>query len=424
MIREKKLLIVEVLTRGAAFHYRYEVFRSKGYKLFYLTTSAEWRYTFDGVKVVPTRQIDDFIKVAIDWHGLERFDAIITTDEASVIATALLAQSLNLPGLSVEAARSSRNKLLMREAHRKHGAPHPEFARCDSVEDALEFADRVGYPVVIKPTLGSDSEHVYRVDDAQQLARRFAEAMSGNNSHSHRFAEVECDEMGPHTLLTEAFLQGPEHCVEAIIEGGDLYIGSIADRLSMEMDVFDNDLYSTPTALPAEQIAAVAKAIFLGAKAQGIERGVLHAELRFHDGKPYIVEIAARPGGGSLQYMAKISYGYCSIGAALGVAEGNPPSEIPALRPTGRVAVGLTMLCDEGRLESIEIPPGLLPQPEIFNFTVLPKAGSVIKRPPNGNDIFAFIGATGQTLDAALRNAASVAAQIRVRFEPVEQPAP
>lgn len=414
---EKKLLIVEVVSRGAGFNYRYDVFRSKGYKLFYLTTSPQISYAFAGVKVAPTRQIGDFLDIASTWHEAEQFDAIITTDEASVIATALLARQLGLPGPSVEAARSSRNKLLMRQAHRKHGAPHPEFARCDCVDDALQFANRVGYPVVIKPTLGADSEHVYRVDDALQLTRRFAQAMAGNNSHSHRFAEAECDEIGPHTLLAEAYLLGPEHCVEAIIEGDQLYIGSIADRLSMEMDVFDNDLYSTPTALPAQQISAVARAIFLGARAQGIERGVLHAELRFHHGKPYIVEIAARPGGGSLQYMAKISYGYCSISAALVAAQGRPPSEIPALKPTGRVAVGLTMLCDEGRLKSVEVPPGLLPHPDIFNFTVLPKAGSVIKRPPNGNDIFAYIGATGETLDAALRIAATVAAQVQVRLE-------
>ena len=111
MGNKKKLLVVEVLARGAAFHYRYDVFRSKGYQLYFLTTSAVAQYAFDGVKVVPSRQIDDFIKIAATWHGAERFDAIITTDEASVIATALLARNLNLPGLSIDAARSSRKQI-------------------------------------------------------------------------------------------------------------------------------------------------------------------------------------------------------------------------------------------------------------------------------------------------------------------------
>lgn len=392
-----------------------------GYQLFYLTTTTDLNYPFDGTRISPSRQISDFIDISVEWHRIENFDAIITTDEASVIATALLAQRLQLPGLSVEAARRSRNKLYMREAHREHGAPHPAFARCDQVEDALRFAEHNGYPVVLKPTLGGDSEHVYRVDNAQQLIHRFAQAKAGNDEHSHRFAEAECDDMGPHTLLVEAYLSGPEHCVEAIVDDGEIYLGSIADRLSMELEIFDNDLYSTPTALSAEQIEAIADAIRLGARAQGIERAVLHAELRFHEGKPNIVEIAARPGGGSLQFMAKISYGYCPIRAALNVARGIHPTAARRPSPTGKVAIGLTMLCDEGRLRKMDIPPALRERPEIFNLTVLPKIGSVIKRPPNGNDIFGYIGTTGNTLDEAVRNAEAVVAEIKIDLEEIIQ---
>jgi biotin carboxylase len=413
----RKLLIVEVLSRGSAFHYRYDVFRSNGYKLYYLTTSQEVAYAFDGLRRVPARALEQFREAALDWHRREGFDAIITTDEASVIATAILAQELGLPGLPVEAARCSRNKLFMRQAHKAHGAPHPQFRRCDTAEEALQFALEVGFPVVVKPTLGADSEHVYRADDPQQLARRFAEAIEGNNKHSHRYAEAECDEMGPHALLVESFLDGPEYCVEAVIDGADIFVGSIADRLSVELDVFDNDLYCTPTRLDAQQQAAVADAVQRGAKAQGIERGVVHAELRFHEGKPYIVEIAARPGGGSLQYMAKISYDYCSVSAALRAVE-TMRMPTPELRPTGKVAVGLTMLCAEGRLQDVRIPEGLVERHEIFNLVVLPRKGGVIRRPPNGNDIFAYVGARGDSLEHALENAAAVAAGIEVHLSP------
>lgn len=417
-LKTRKLLIVEVLSRGSGFHYRYDIFRSHGYKLYYLSTSEGVSYAFDGIRTVPTRSIEDFRDASAAWHRQEGFDAIITTDEASVIATAILARELGLPGLPVDAARRSRNKLLMREAHKAHGAPHPQFRRCDTVDEALRFAQKIGYPVVVKPTLGGDSEHVYRADDPHQLARRFAQAMDGNNTHSHRYAEAECEELGPHTLLVEAFLEGPEHCVEAVINGSEVFVGSIADRLSVELDVFDNDLYCTPTRLTAAQQAAVADAVLCGARAQGIARGVVHAELRFHKGSPHIVEIAARPGGGSLQYMAKISYDYCPVSAALRVVE-DAEMPVPARRHTGKVAVGLTMLCDEGRLQDVHIPEGLMEQHQIFNLVVLPRKGGVIRRPPNGNDIFAYVGARGDSLQHALANAAAVAARIEVQLAPV-----
>jgi biotin carboxylase len=411
-----KLLVVEVKSRGEVFHYRYDVFRRMGCELYYLTSTADPAYPFDAVTVVPSRQQDAFLQAASRWHETERFDAIITTDEASVIATALIGERLGLAGLSLEAAQRSRNKLLMREAHRRHDAPHPRFRRCDTVEEALAFAHEMQYPVVIKPTLGADSEHVYRVWNDEDLRQRFGDAMQGNNRHSHRFAELESDAMGPHTLLVEEYLDGSEHCAEAVIDGDTVRIGSIADRLSMQLDVFDNDLYSTPTSLPPSKIIEVADAIRRGAIAQGIRRGVLHAELRFHGGRPHIVEIAARPGGGSLQFMAKISYGFCPIETALHIAKGHVP-ELPPLTPTGRVAVGLTLLSSEGIVKSIHVPSEVLMDPDVFNLRILATPGAVLRRPPNGNDILGFVGTSGSSIDGAVAAAQGVAAKVQVTLQ-------
>ncbi|MES2743608.1 MAG: ATP-grasp domain-containing protein [Pseudomonadota bacterium] len=414
----KKLLIVEVISRGAAFHPRYDIFSSHGYALYYLTSSPSLApYPFAGVRTADSRDIEQLLALAREWHQQERFDAIITNDETSVIATALIGEQLGLRGLSPEAARQSRNKLLMREAHRRHGAPHPPFAPCDTVEQALAFAQEIGYPVVIKPTLGGDSEHVYRVADAEQMRLRFGLAKAGNDKHSHRYFEAEGTDMGPHGMLVEAYLDGSEHCVEAVVRDGEVSLGSVADRLSIEMDTFDHDLYKTPSSLPAASIAALKEAIRLGARAQGIENAVLHAELRFHQGRPHIVEIAARPGGGSLQFMAKLSYGYCPITTALHIAQGSAP-EAPALEPTGKVAVGLTMLCEGGTLAGIHIPDNLLDNPNIFNFRVLSLLGQTIVRPPHGNDIFGYIGTTGDSLEDALATADHTFSQIKIALVP------
>lgn len=414
----KKLLIVEVVSRGAAFHPRYDIFSLHGYSLYYLTSSQEVAsYSFSEVQISRSRNINDLTEIASNWHRREDFDAIITNDETSVIATAIIGENLGLPCLSLEAARQSRNKLLMREAHQRHGAPHPAFSQCDTVEDALAFAAKTGYPVVIKPTLGGDSEHVYRVSNSDEMRVRFSLAKKGNDTHSHRYFEAECADLGPHTMLVESYLEGSEHCVEAVVFDGEVSLGSIADRLSIELDTFDHDLYKTPSSLGPEAIAALTEAICLGAHAQGIKNGVLHAELRFHQGKPYIVEIAARPGGGSLQSMAKLSYDYCPITAALNIAERVKP-EVPSLHPTGKVAVGLTMLCDGGQLESIDILEGVLENPKIFNFRILPLLGKIIVRPPYGNDIFGYIGTTGDSLEDALAVAGDTFAKIKINFAP------
>ncbi|MBV6751325.1 ATP-grasp domain-containing protein [Pseudomonas chlororaphis] len=411
----KKLLIVEVVSRQEAFYYRYDIFRAQGYELFYLTTSdRRGDYPFNAYRQAASRQIEDLLDAAQRWHAVESFDCVLTTDEASVVGTAIISRALGLPGLGAHAAKS-RNKWLMRQAHQSFGAPHPFFSKCDTLAEAIEFSETIGYPVVLKPTLGGDAEHVYKINSSVEMAHYYPLAKLGNDTHSHRFIEAECADMGPHTLLVERFLNGSEHCIEAIISGDTVYIGSIADRLSIELNTFDNDLYATPTALAQSDIEALTEAVRLGAMAQGIVLGVLHAEVRFHDGKPYIVEIAARPGGGSLQYMAKISYGYCPIIAALRVAEGRLPEQV-TMRRTGRIAVGLTMLCEGGVLKNISLPENLVDNPQVFNLKILPSIGDRIVRPPYGNDILGFLGTTGVTVDEALDTAHGIYQQLKIEI--------
>ena len=124
--------------------------------------------------------IDRMIAVARDWHAEERFDGVLTFAEMSVNATALIAEALGLPGISAEAARCTRNKLLMRRAHQRGGVPIPQFRFVPDLPAALAAAEEFGYPVILKPTLGAASYYVFQVNDPHQLAERFAQAARGS----------------------------------------------------------------------------------------------------------------------------------------------------------------------------------------------------------------------------------------------------
>ncbi len=416
---ERRLLIVEVHARGAGNYPRFDILRRHGYAIFYLTSSeAVDPYSFADIRRVPSKFLDDLRKAAEEWHREVGFDAVMTTDEASVIATASIAEALQLPGLGLKAAQNSRNKWFMRLAHQAGGAPHPQFARCDTLEDALVAAKEIGYPVILKPTLGALAQHVYKISGSAEMENRFAAAMEGSKSASFSRFEAKSEDIGPCTLLVESFLDGSEHAVEAVIEGDTLQLGAIADRLSIDSETFDADLYKMPTALSANQIELVHEAIRLGAMSQGIGLGVLHAEVRFHHGRPYILEIAARPGGGSIQYTSEASYGYCPVSAALTVAEGRSV-DVPPLKPTGEVSIALTMLCDEGHVEKLSVPPGVRNMPGVINFQVVPKPGGTVYRPPLGNDVLGFLGTKGNSLDDALTLADRIFTSIEIDLTPL-----
>ena len=83
------------------------------------------------------------------------------------------AAALVLPGVGVDAARTSRNKLLMRLAHARGGVSCPRFAYVSDVDAALEAGAEFGYPVILKPTLGAASNYVFRVDGPEQMRERY-----------------------------------------------------------------------------------------------------------------------------------------------------------------------------------------------------------------------------------------------------------
>lgn len=412
-----KLLNVEVTSRGEAFYSRYDTFRKMGSDIYYLTSSSNIEYPyFKAVVKTSSQSISALIEAAVNWHRQEHFEAIITTDEASVIATAIIAKALKLPNISISAAKRSRNKYLMRMAHQNKNAPHPPFHIVRNLNEALRYADTIGYPVVVKPTLGGNAEHVHLIRNEERMSQVFPVLYVAKAKYSYSSHEASGVDSGPDEFIIEGYLSGSEHCIEAWVYNGEVHIGSIADRLSKDLDLFDNDLYRTPTELCEDDIEKLRSALNLGIKAQGIEQGAVHAEFRFHEGEAYILEIAARVGGGSLARMAMLSYNYCPITTANRIAMNQ--NILPYnYKSTGVVAVGLTMLCkDSGVILDIEIPQEVYSHPNVFNLAILAQQGDYHRRPPEGNDMFGYIGVSAKSQDKAIQLAAYLFSQIKIKF--------
>jgi formate-dependent phosphoribosylglycinamide formyltransferase (GAR transformylase) len=74
-----------------------------------------------------------------------------------------------IPGTSVRTAWLCRDKPSMKEALRAAGIPCAQSASVASADEALEFAARVGYPLILKPRSGAGAAGTRRVDDDTAL---------------------------------------------------------------------------------------------------------------------------------------------------------------------------------------------------------------------------------------------------------------
>ncbi|WP_018544265.1 ATP-grasp domain-containing protein [Streptomyces sp. LaPpAH-108] len=411
-----KLLAVEALQNAHYYLSRYGQVEEFGADLYVLNGVGEEDYwPADRYRVVGSQHIDDIVAAARAWHEEEDFEGVLTFSEAGVVAVAAVAEALGLPGVGVEAARTSRNKYLMRQAHEKGGAPVPGFRLVPELADALAAAEEFGYPVILKPTLGAASNFVFRIENADDMAERFPQALAGIDDMSWYRMEAQGIDLGPQGLLVESFLDGREFLCEAVAWDGEVYLGSIVDRVTVEGDTFDDDVHAAPTSLAPDQIEALHQAVRAGVRAQGVTHGTLHAEVRYHQGVPHILEIAIRPGGGGLDHIARLTADHCPIRTLMDTARGVHPKTGP-YTPTGVHIAGMALLCDSGRIAEVVVPDEVTGSDKVFFFKITARPGDVIRRPPEGNSILGFLGVTGTSFEDAMSTATDLARAIDVRL--------
>jgi formate-dependent phosphoribosylglycinamide formyltransferase (GAR transformylase) len=97
-------------------------------------------------------------------------DRLEATIEAHTMAAAQVREATGIPGTSVRTAWLCRDKPSMKQALRETGVPTAESAAAESAGQVRAFAERVGYPLILKPRSGAGAADTMRVDSGADLA--------------------------------------------------------------------------------------------------------------------------------------------------------------------------------------------------------------------------------------------------------------
>ena len=125
-------------------------------------------------------------------HGLARHVSIDQVEclwEPYMILAARIRESFGVPGMTVEQTVPFRDKERMKQAIDAAGIRTPWHVSATTVADVWEAAERVGYPLIVKPIDGAGSADTYRVDSAARAGRRAAAAAActrGQRGGVHR----------------------------------------------------------------------------------------------------------------------------------------------------------------------------------------------------------------------------------------------
>ena len=205
------------------------------------------------------------------------------------LAARLKAAGVPILGTSPESIDLAENRELFGEVERSKGLNAPRYGTALSLDEALDAAHSIGYPVLVRPSYvlgGRGMEIVY--DDAQlttYVNRALAEAKA-DTVVSGRLASP---------LLIDKFLSDAiEVDVDALFDGKELYIGGIMEHIE-EAGVHSGDAACSlpPNTLSQDQIRRLREATYAIADGVGVQ-GLINVQYAYMSNTLYVIEANPR----------------------------------------------------------------------------------------------------------------------------------
>jgi biotin carboxylase len=332
-------------------------------------------------------------------HERFHFARAISLTEAGLLPASRVNDLLDLGGTSYRANELLMDKWAMREhlATHPHPAVAPVAAALVTGEAAVRsFAEQHGYPVVVKPTTGTASVGLARVDgpaEIKPLLDRISLLRRGEHANAEFF---HLDQ-----FVVEEFVPGAEYSVETFSFGGRHVVITITEKLSLPN--FIELGHAVPARLdPAtEQALATATIAFLDTI--GVVDGAGHTEFKLAPDGPRVIESHNRIGGDRIVDLVEEAYDIDLELYTVGWPFGLVP-ELPD-RPQPRCAAATRFLTAEaGTVTDIKGADEVRAVPGVVDLDLAVGSGSTV-RPLTDN-----WARVGQIVVTAPDTAAAVAA--------------
>lgn len=238
-------------------------------------------------------------------------DGVVATTELSVPITAYVANKLRLLGNAVDIAEVITDKYRNRECI-KHLTDllSPKYVEASRIEDIIK--SDIPYPMILKPVCLGGKRGITVVNNEDELASAFEYATSFFRAG-----------VKPQ-IIAEQFLVGGMECsVESISFKGHHTIVQITQKDSSGAPHCVELGHHQPAPLSEELWDKVVRGVSSGLTAIGVENGPCHTEVKIIDGKVYLIEFNARPGGGHIWWpMVELSTGFDIMAAVVEAAMG------------------------------------------------------------------------------------------------------
>ena len=216
------------------------------------------------------------------------------------VADPLASQGVRILGSSVEAIDLAEDRRRFAAALDAIGVPQPLGGTTTSLDEALAIAERVGYPVLVRPSYVLGGRAMEIVRDAHELRRymewaRAALPEAGSTPPTHRPGEARpADPLRRGSVLVDKYMMGTEVEVDAVSDGETVVIPGIMRHIE-RAGVHSGDsyaVYPAPGLEPSEEGAIVDYTTRIARHLQ--LRGLVNVQYVVHRGRVFVLEVNPR----------------------------------------------------------------------------------------------------------------------------------
>ncbi|MFO0595579.1 MAG: ATP-grasp domain-containing protein [Myxococcaceae bacterium] len=229
----------------------------------------------------------DVIKRVSAWLRGRQIDRVLSNWEPLVILAARLRERFGLPGMTVDQVVGFRDKQVMKERVKAAGLRVPHSFKVKTEREIREAAERIGYPLILKPIAGAGSADTYKVNSKPELESAIA---------AMRHVEV---------ASCEEYIDGEEFTYDTVSIGGKPAYENVAAYLPKPL-IARSEEWISPVIITVRDMEQpkLRPGITLGRKVlKALEMGDGFTHMEWYltkKGEAVFGEIGCRPGGAHL----------------------------------------------------------------------------------------------------------------------------
>ena len=216
--------------------------------------------------------------------------------DVAVATIGYVNEQMGLAGVSEEAAENACDKYAMKKAFKKGGVAASEFIKANTLQEAYDAANKIGYPVVVKCVDSSGSRGINVVDDESGLEEAYNEAVSYSRKDY---------------VLIEEKLGGVEIGVDGMVQDGEIILIAPHHKYTYKYSGATMPAgHSFPYYCDDKVQKEIEKQTTLAVRALGLDNCAFNSDV-FVDGEDvYIIEMGGRAGATGIPELISIHYDF------------------------------------------------------------------------------------------------------------------